>query len=180
MNIDLDGKFDVAADRQAVFDYITDPHRFGPLLPYFREIKEVGPESFRLGLDVGVPQIRGTADVHVRVIERVAGQLARYRSTTKMALGVVDSDLSFRLDDAGGGTAVSWETRSKVRGNLASIASGIIAPLARRNINAVIESLQAALGAIPEAGVAGAPESPGAPARPSLWQRLLAWWRSWR
>jgi uncharacterized protein len=178
VNIDLDGKFDVAANRQAVFDYLTDPQRFGPLLPYFREIKEVGPDSFRLGLEVGVPQIRGTADVHVRVIELVAGQLARYRSTTKMALGVVDSDLSFRLDDAGGGTAVIWETRSKVRGNLASIAGGILAPLARRNINAVIQSLQAALGAISDTGAAGAPEFPDRPARLSLWQRLLAWWRS--
>ena len=178
MNIDLDGRFEVAAGRQTAFDYITDPRRFGPLLPYFREIKEVGPDFFRLGLEVGVPQIRGTADVHVHVVELVPGQLARYRSTTKMALGVVDSDLSFRLDDAAGGTAVTWQTRSKVRGNLASIAGGILAPLARRNINAVIESLQAALGAMPGAGAA-AEATPAAPAaRPSLWQRLLAWWRS--
>lgn len=175
MNIDLEGRFDVNADRSVVFGYITDPHRFGPLLPYFREIKDVGPEFFRLGLEVGVPQIRGTADVHVNVVELVPDQLARYRSTTKMALGVVDSDLSFRLEAAGAGTAVVWQTRSKVRGNLASIAGGILVPLARRNINAVIESLQAALGVMPQA-VAAAPAnvaSPGGGA--SLWQRILAW-----
>jgi carbon monoxide dehydrogenase subunit G len=175
VNIDLEGRFDVSAGRQVVFGYITDPHRFGPLLPYFREIKEVGPEFFRLGLEVGVPQIRGTADVHVNVVELVPDQLARYRSTTKMALGVVDSDLSFRLEDAGAGTAVVWQTRSKVRGNLASIAGGILAPLARRNINAVIESLQAALGAMPNADPAQADAAAAPKAPASLWQRMLTW-----
>lgn len=177
MNIDLDGRFEVAAGRQATFDYITDPRRFGPLLPYFREIREVGPDFFRLALEVGVPQIRGAADVHVHVVELVPGELARYRSTTKLALGVVDSDLSFQLDDAAGGIAVTWQTRSKVRGNLASIAGGILAPLARRNINAVIESLQAALGAMSDSdAVATAQATPAV--RSSLWQRLLAWWRA--
>lgn len=178
MNIDLDGRFEVAASREAAFDYITDPRRFGPILPYFREVKEIGEDFFRLGLEVGVPQIRGVADVHVRVIEITPGRLARYRSTTKMALGVVDSELSFQLDDAGAGTAVIWQTQSKVRGNLASIAGGVLAPLARRNINAVIESLQAALAAMPGNGAAGTPASIDASVQASLWQRLLAWWRS--
>jgi len=178
VNIDLDGRFEVVASREAAFNYITDPRQFGPLLPYFREVKEIGTDFFRLSLEVGVPQIRGMADVHVRVIEVIPGRLARYRSTTKMALGVVDSDLSFQLDEAAAGTAVIWQIHSKVRGNLASIAGGILAPLARRNINAVIESLQSALGAMPANDAAGETASTDAVIQSSLWQRLLAWWRS--
>ncbi|MGQ0653883.1 MAG: CoxG family protein [Betaproteobacteria bacterium] len=147
MKIVLDGQFEVAAAPERAFAFLTDPQQFGPLLPMFRELKDVQADRFDLVLDVGVPQIRGRAEAEVKFVERVANEKAAFTATVKHALGIADSTLSFTMTPAGVGTAIRWSCDSLVRGTLASLAAGLLKPLAKRNVAAMIESVQRELGA---------------------------------
>lgn len=142
MRIALDGRFEVAAAPQRAFAFLTDPQRFAPLLPMFRELKDVNSDRFRIVLDIGVPQIRGRAEAEVTFVERVANEKAAFATTVKHALGVADSTLSFTMSPNGAGSAIQWTCDSVVRGTLASLAAGLLKPLAKRNVAAMIESVQ--------------------------------------
>ncbi len=147
MKIVLDGVFEVGVTPAQAFSFLTDPQRFAPLLPMFRELKDVDADRFLIVLDVGVPQIRGRAEAEVRFVERIADRKAGIVSTVRHSLGMADSSMSFTLSPSGSGTSIQWSCDSTVRGTLASLASGLLKPLAKRNIAAMVESVQRELGA---------------------------------
>ncbi|MBM3559924.1 MAG: hypothetical protein FJX53_08645 [Alphaproteobacteria bacterium] len=147
MKIALDGQFEVAAAPERAFAFLTDPQHFAPLLPMFRELKDVDGNRFRIVLDIGVPQIRGRAEAEVSFVERVTNRKAAFATTVRHALGVADSTLSFTMSEKAGGSSIQWTCESIVRGTLASLAAGLLKPLAKRNVAAMIESVQRELGA---------------------------------
>jgi uncharacterized protein len=175
MKIDLGGDFEVAASTPEAYAFLTDPARFAPLLPMFKELSNVTGDSFRVVLDVGMPQVRGRAEADVTFVEKQPDQLASLKGKVRHSLGMADTDMSFALVPAGTGTRVTWKCNTMVRGTLASLASGILAPLARKNVDAMIKSVQQELG-VPvsetQPATAAAP-APAPAAKPGLWQRIV-------
>jgi carbon monoxide dehydrogenase subunit G len=145
MKIELDGSFEVTSPPEETFGFLSDPMRFAPLLPYFEELKEVSDGGFTVVLAIGVPQIRGRAEVQVELVEKAFPLRARYRSRGRHALGIIDSDLGFTLQPVATGSTVSWSSVSVVNGTLASLAQGILVPLAKRQIKSLVKSFQDAL-----------------------------------
>lgn len=142
MKLDLDGAFEVAAAPDRAFALLADPHRFAPLLPMFKELRDVTTEGFVVVLDVGVQQIRGRLETRVKPVEAVPASRLRYSSNARHALGVADSEFVFDISPNGTGARVAWRTESIVRGTLASLANGILMPLARRNVEATIAAIR--------------------------------------
>jgi carbon monoxide dehydrogenase subunit G len=170
MSITLNGDFAVAQTPDEVYQFLTDPERFAPLLPGYKSHQRIDDRSFKVSVEVGVPQVKGLIDANVQLVEANMGSGARFRSSARHALGIVDSELHFRLSALVTGTQVNWESGSTVRGSLASIANGILVPLAKRNVAAMIRAMQNALGPIAVESAASAPR----PSRKSWWRRLLA------
>ena len=76
---------------------------------------------------------------------------------------MIEIGSGFELDAVPEGTRVRWIGTCQVFGQLASLAGGLLEPLARKNIQKVIDSLQAALAQTP--AVAQAPAAAAAPAQ---------------
>ena len=147
MKVELDGAFDVTTSPDETFAFLVDPERFAPMLPYFKELKNVQPGSFTVGLEMGIPQIRGRVDVDARLLEAVSPERAHYKTSGRHDLGIVDSDLSFTIAPNATGSSVQWKSESIVNGTLASLAQGILIPLARRQIKTLVNACQSHLGA---------------------------------
>ena len=62
----------------------------------------------------------------------------------------MDLNARFDLRLGGVGTVVSWKGEAQVFGRLTSIAGGLLEPLARKNIQKVVASLQQAMNGQPE------------------------------
>ncbi|ROT43909.1 CoxG family protein [Pusillimonas sp. NJUB218] len=174
MRLSMDGSFSVKTSLAETYAFLTDPERFAPLLPMFKSLESTDDDAFDLVMEVGVPQIRGRAEVHVVYIERKLDEYASLSSTVRHSLGVADASLQFSLESKGTGTQVTWTCDSTVRGTLASVASGILKPLARRNVSAMIASVQNELGAAEdEDGPKEAPVESGTKSKMS--DRVSSW-----
>jgi carbon monoxide dehydrogenase subunit G len=68
-----------------------------------------------------------------------------YVGKATMAGGNVDLNAGFDLRAEGNGTVVKWNGNAQVFGRLTSIAGGLLEPLARKNVQKVIASLQQAM-----------------------------------
>ena len=147
MKVELADQFEVTTAPADTFAFLTDPQRFAPLLPYFKELKDVQPGAFTVGLEVGIPQLRGRVDVDVKLVESVAPERAAYKSSGRHALGMVNSELAFSVAPSGTGSMVRWQSASVVNGTLASLAQGNSIPLAKRQIKALVKTCQDRLGA---------------------------------
>lgn len=131
--------------RDEVYAFLSDPECFCPLLPDFVSLAKDGEAHFWVTLRVGVSHIRGNARIKMRLAEASRPSHAVYEGKGEVPGGTTELRAGFDLAPSGNGTKVTWSGRSQVSGRLPSLAGGLLEPLARKNLERLIESLKAAL-----------------------------------
>ena len=145
MAFSFGGEFTVNTTPEETYDFLTDPNRFCRLLPDYEKVDVHDAENFIVDVKVGISHIRGTAVVKLHLAEHERPARAFYTGKATMAGGNVDLSANFDLRLAENSTVVAWNGEAQVFGRLTSIAGGLLEPLARKNVQRVIASLQQAL-----------------------------------
>ena len=145
MAIKFSGEFQVKRSPEEVYDFLTDPHKFAPLLPEFQNVTVQDAGHFSVKLNVGVSYIKGTADVKMELSEGDRPRRAQYKGQGSVAGGNMTMISGFDLTPAGDGTKVNWQGEAQIFGRLASVAGGLLEPLGKKQIQKLIDGLQAAL-----------------------------------
>jgi carbon monoxide dehydrogenase subunit G len=145
MAFSFGGEFTVQRTPEETYDFLTDPNRFCPLLPDYQKVDVRDAENFIVEVKVGISHIRGTATVKLHLAAHNRPAHALYAGKATMAGGNVDLAARFDLRPADNSTVVAWKGEAQVFGRLTSIAGGLLEPLARKNIQKVVASLQQAM-----------------------------------
>jgi carbon monoxide dehydrogenase subunit G len=146
MGIRFDGEFSVAADPQVVYDMLSDPQRFAPLLPTYRSLEAKDDGTTDVTVEVGVGKIRGSAVINLALEGAEAPRRAAYSGKGKVMGSAFNMQTAFDLEAAeGGGTRVKWEGDLSMFGKLVALAGGLIRPIAKKDIQRLIDAIQAAL-----------------------------------
>lgn len=98
-------------------------------------------------VSVGVAHIRGIAETKMELAEAQPPNRATYKGQGSLAGGSITMTASFNLAPSGSGTRVQWNGEAQIFGRLASIAGGLLEPLAKKNLQKLIDSLRTALSA---------------------------------
>jgi carbon monoxide dehydrogenase subunit G len=146
MEIKFGGDFTVQKKPEAVYDFLVDPNRFCPLLPDYQSMEIRDEKNFLVKLRVGISHIRGTAAVKMSLVETERPKHAVYEGNGDVPGGSATLRAGFELEPvAGGATKVIWSGQSNVMGRIASLAGGLLQPLAKKNVQKLIDGLQKAL-----------------------------------
>lgn len=145
MAIKFGGEFEVPRAPSEVFDFLTEPSKFAPLLPDFQGMTVQDDRHFTVKLNVGISYIKGTAEVKMELAEAERPKRARYKGQGSVAGGNVSLMAGFDLAAAAAGTRVTWQGEAQIFGRLTSVAGGLLEPLGRKNVQKLIDGLQAAL-----------------------------------
>jgi len=145
MAIKLGGDFEVTRSPEEVYDFLTDPTKFAPLLPDFQSMDIQDERHFAVKVNVGISYIKGTANVKMELAEANRPCRAQYKGQGSVAGGNVSLTASFDLVRAAGGTRVAWQGEAQIFGRLTSVAGGLLEPLGKKNVQRLIDGLQAAL-----------------------------------
>ena len=145
MAIKLDGEFEVKRKPEDVYEFLTDPKKFAPLLPDFQSMSVQDATHFAVKVNVGISYIKGAADVKMELAQADRPRRAQYKGQGSVAGGNVSFSAGFDLLTADGGTKVVWQGEAQIFGGLASVAGGLLEPLGKKNVQKLIDGLQAAL-----------------------------------
>jgi carbon monoxide dehydrogenase subunit G len=145
MAIKFGGEFEVKRTPEEVYDFLTDPNKFAPLLPEFRAVAVQDPTHFTVKVNVGISYIKGAADVKMELAEADRPRRAQYKGRGSMAGGNVALVAGFDLSGSETGTKVAWQGEAQIFGSLASVAGGLLEPLGKKQVQKLIDALQAAL-----------------------------------
>lgn len=145
MEFTFTGSFEAPRKPAEVYAFLADPRRFAPLLPDFEGIEEGAGGEFTVRLRVGISHIRGAAAIRLRLAEADPPSHAAYEGKGDIPGGVAVLRAGFDLEPAGAGSRVRWTGRAQISGKLPSLAGGLLEPLARKNLEKVIDGLKAAL-----------------------------------
>ena len=181
MAIKFSGAFEVKKQPEEVYDFLTDPNRFAPLLPEFQSLSVQDPTHFAVKVNVGISYIKGSADVKMELSEADRPRRAQYKGQGAVGGGnvtmvagfdlapIADATTGGTIDEAALGTGlgtalgtglgttlgtglgttlgtrVNWQGEAQIFGRLASVAGGLLEPLGKKQIQKLIDGLQAAL-----------------------------------
>ncbi len=145
MAMKFSGEFVVRKTRDEVYDFLTDPQRLAPLLPEYQGIALQGDGHFTIKVNVGVSYIRGIAEVKLSLDQAARPTSAVYKGQGSVAGGGTKLTAGFDLAEIPEGTKVLWTGEAQVFGRLTSLAGGLLEPLAKKNIQKLIDGLQVAL-----------------------------------
>jgi carbon monoxide dehydrogenase subunit G len=145
MQISFGGDFTVRKTEEEVYKFLTDAERFCPLLPDYKGMTKDDDTHFTVTLSVGISHIRGDAKVKMTLAETEPPVRAVYQGKGDVAGGTATLTAGFDLEKVPDGTKVIWKGQAQVVGRLASLAGGLLEPLAKKNVQRLIDGLQAAL-----------------------------------
>jgi carbon monoxide dehydrogenase subunit G len=145
MAIKFGGEFEVKKTPEEVYDFLTDPKKFAPLLPDVQGMTQQDATHFTVIVNVGISYIKGTAEVKMQLAEADRPKRAQYKGQGRVAGGNVSLTAGFDLSPMNSGTKVVWQGEATVFGRLTSVAGGLLEPLGRKNVQKLIDGLQAAL-----------------------------------
>ncbi|MFQ5911552.1 MAG: CoxG family protein [Nitrospinota bacterium] len=145
MAIELEGEFTVPRDREAVFGYLTDLGQVSGRLPDLQSVEVKDPRNATLKLRVGISFIRGTATVRLTLAEANRPESAKFMAQGSMTGNSFDVEAGFHLQSGDGETRVKWRGLARVGGTLASVAGGLLEPLAKKNIVRFVEGIRAGI-----------------------------------
>jgi carbon monoxide dehydrogenase subunit G len=145
MAIKFGGEFEVSRKPEEVYDFLTDPQKFAPLLPDFQGMTAQDATHFTVKVNVGISYIKGTAEVKMELAQAERPRRAQYKGQGSVAGGNVSLIAGFDLAPNGTGTKVAWQGEAQIFGRLISVAGGLLEPLGKKNVQKLIDGLQAAL-----------------------------------
>ena len=145
MAIKFDGKFETGQAPEEVYDFLTNPKKFAPLLPDFQSMTQQDATHFTVKVNVGISYIKGSADMKMELTQADRPRRAQYKGEGKVPGGNVALSAGFDLMPGGTGTTVAWQGEAQILGGLASVGGGLLEPLGKKNVQKLIDALQAAL-----------------------------------
>ena len=143
---DFDGEFTVTTPREEAYRILADVGNFSPLLPTYQSHELCDDGTSNVKVKVGVGKIRGTAVVNLALTEHNAPVSATYAGKGRIMGGAFNLTAAFDLESAAPGvTKVSWRGNLIILGQLASLAGGLIQPIAKKQIQQLVDAIQKAL-----------------------------------
>jgi len=146
----LDGRFTVAAARQDVYAFLTDPATVSRHMPDVKNVVIEDADHFTVTARVGISHIKGDVVMKLAIKDRQPPV-----STTVVGKGTglasaVDMVTSFTLESAETAetaeTIVHWQADVTISGKLAAFGpQGLLDRVARKNIDTFIEGIRSGL-----------------------------------
>jgi carbon monoxide dehydrogenase subunit G len=140
----FEGVVAVAAQRQRVWDFLTDPEKVAQCAPGVDSLEILVPgERFRATASVGFGSIRATFVTEAQWLDMVPLERARMKVHGTAPGSAVDAESEMRLQDAADGrTELHWSADVSVVGTIASIAARLMGGVAQRLTSAFFEAVR--------------------------------------
>jgi len=143
MGVKFDGEFLAPLPPEEAYAFLSDPEQFCPCLPTYESLEMEDAKTANVTIAIGVGKIRGKAGIQLKLEEERPSSHAAYSGKGKVMGGAFNMTSSFELEPADGGTLVKWQGDLNMFGKLVALAGGLIKPIAKKDIQRMIDALQA-------------------------------------
>ncbi|MGK2852065.1 MAG: SRPBCC family protein [Candidatus Limnocylindrales bacterium] len=142
----FEGSVEIAAPRDRVWAFVTDPNQVGQCGPGVETIEVVDDTHFKATAKVGIGFISARFKVDMEFASLTAPDEALIKAHGQAPGSAVDADASMRLSDgANGGTVMDWSADVNIAGTLASVGARLIEGTANKMIGQTFDCMKSKL-----------------------------------
>lgn len=161
--MELTGKRQIAADRQTVWEALNDPEVLKASIPGCQAMSGSPEEGFEATVKQKVGPVSASFKGNVVLSNVVAGESYTITGEGKGGgAGFAKGAADVRLEDADGGTLLTYDVKASVGGKIAQLGSRIIDGFAKRMADQFFDNLRKTVE-----GGGGAAEPAAGPAAPA-------------
>jgi carbon monoxide dehydrogenase subunit G len=142
------GTVEIAAPRDRVWAFVTDPNQVGQCGPGVESIEVIDDTHFKATAKVGIGFISARFVVNMEFAEVHAPDDATIKAHGQAPGSAVDAVATMRLSDgAAGGTVMDWSADVNLAGTLASVGARLIEGTANKMIGQTFSCMKEKLEA---------------------------------
>ena len=144
----FEGSVDIAAPRDKVWAFVTDPNQVGQCGPGVESIEVVDDTHFKATAKVGIGFISARFKVDMTFASLTPPEAATIKAHGQAPGSAVDADASMILKDGpDGGTTMDWSADVNIAGTLASVGARLIEGTADKMIGQTFACMKTTLEA---------------------------------
>jgi carbon monoxide dehydrogenase subunit G len=132
--VHLEGTVEIAAPRQRVWDFLTDPHAVASCAPGLESVEVIEPERrFKAVASLGLGSIKTRFTVNIDWVEKdpPAKAVARAHGTASGSTADVNAEMLLS-EVSPAATALKWTAEVTITGTIASLASRMMGSVAQK------------------------------------------------
>lgn len=140
----LEGEVTIQADRQAVWDFLTDAEAISQCTPGLESMKIIEPDKqFEAVAAVGFGTVKVRFVTNVKWVELDPPNMAKMTAHGTAPGSAADVEGEMRLEDIPeGGTRMSWSAEVVISGTLASLASRMMGSVSKKIANTFFDCVK--------------------------------------
>ena len=140
------GTLDIAAPRERVWAFVTDPKAVSACAPDVQSIEVLDPEHFKLVVRAGLGPIRATFNLDVVFTELLAPARANVRARGQAPGSAVELLSTMELDaPTPDRTAMNWTADVTISGTIAKLGARLMQGAADKTIQQVFACIKTTL-----------------------------------
>jgi carbon monoxide dehydrogenase subunit G len=142
----FEGSVDIAAPRDRVWSFVTDPDQVGQCGPGVESIEVVDDTHFKATAKVGIGFISARFNVNMEFAEMTPPDDATIKAHGQAPGSAVDAVAHMRLSDSGeAATRMDWSADVNLSGTLASVGARLIEGTANKMIGQTFDCMKSKL-----------------------------------
>ena len=142
----FEGSVEIAAPRDRVWAFVTDPSQVGRCGPGVESIEATDATHFKARAKVGIGFFSVHVVVDLELAELTPPEAATIKAHGQAPGGAVDATAHMRLSDGEGGvTRMDWDADVSIAGTLASMGSRMIEGTADKMIGQTFDCMKSKL-----------------------------------
>ena len=136
------GAFSTRRTPDEVFDLLSNPERFAPLMPDFESMAMQDPTHFTMRTVIAMGEIKGYANLVMELLEASRSTRVEYRGAATIAGSQLRLAISFQISAMTEATEISWSGNVALDGMLALLAGNMVDTMGQQNFERMAQSLQ--------------------------------------
>lgn len=163
----VSGSAALNAPVEQVWAAFNDPAVLARTLPGCQELREVGPDAYKMTITAGVASIKGTYEGDVALTQQNPPGSFVLKAAGAGAPGTVSADVAVTLvDSPNGGTHLTYDADAVVGGVIGGVGQRMLTGVAKKMAGQFFQAVDADIAGV-RAPVPAAAAAPGVPAAPA-------------
>lgn len=137
----MHGTYTLAAPVDKVWAFLMDPQAIARVIPGCETLQEVGPDTYKATLKIGVAAVKGTYSGSVQLLDKTPPHRYRMRLDGSGTPGYVKGEAMVDLTAEGDQTVLTYDADTQVGGLIASVGQRMIGSVAKLIVNQSLKKL---------------------------------------
>jgi len=143
--VQVQGTYTLDAPVEKVWTFLMDPQAIARVIPGCETLQEVGPDTYRATMKIGVAAIKGTYSGSVQLLDKTPPSRYRMLLDGSGTAGFVKGEARVALAAQGQQTVLTYDAETQVGGLIANVGQRMISLAAPLIINQALQKLAAEL-----------------------------------